>query len=242
MYRMILLAGAALALSACAPMPPAAPALAATPTHAPTPVIPMRVSAPAGAYTLDKSHSSLIFRVDHLGFSHFTGRFTTFDAHLTLDPAAPEHSHIEVAIDPASISSDNAPKGFLDLLRGAPWFEAAKFPKMTFTSTKVELTAPNAARVTGDFEMHGITRPVTLEAVFNGGYPGMAMDPHARIGVSAHGQLKRSEFGISTGVPRPPMNFGVGDDVDIIIETEFSGPAWTPPGPAPSAPGAATPR
>jgi polyisoprenoid-binding protein YceI len=74
-----------------------------------------------------------------------------------------------------------------------------------------------------------VTRPVSLDAKFNGGYAGHPMDPHARIGFSARGSLKRSEFGIAFGVPAPGSQFGVGDDVEIIIEAEFSGPAWTPP-------------
>jgi polyisoprenoid-binding protein YceI len=67
---------------------------------------------------------------------------------------------------------------------------------------------------------------MALEATFNGGYAGHPMDKHARIGFSASGSLKRSEFGISFGVPTPSAPLGVGDDVDVIIEAEFNGPAW----------------
>ena len=68
--------------------------------------------------------------------------------------------------------------------------------------------------------------PVTLDVTFNGGYAGMAgLDPNARVGFSAQGSLKRSDFGILTGIPPAGSTMGVGDAVTFTIETEFSGPA-----------------
>jgi polyisoprenoid-binding protein YceI len=66
---------------------------------------------------------------------------------------------------------------------------------------------------------------MVLNAKFNGGYRGHPMDPHARIGFSATGVLKRSEFGITYGIPAPGTTMGVSDEVNVIVETEFSGPA-----------------
>jgi polyisoprenoid-binding protein YceI len=74
--------------------------------------------------------------------------------------------------------------------------------------------------------MRGVTRPMTLEARFNGGYAGQQLDPNARIGFSARGTLKRSEFGISFGIPEPGSIMGVSDAVEVIVETEFTGPPW----------------
>jgi polyisoprenoid-binding protein YceI len=104
---------------------------------------------------------------------------------------------------------------------GKSFFEADKYPAITFRSTKVAVTGPNTAKVTGDFTLHGITKPVTLDVTYNGGWPANAMDG-ARIGFSAHGSLKRSAFGMGFGVPAPGSNLGVGDDVEVTIETEFS--------------------
>jgi polyisoprenoid-binding protein YceI len=95
---------------------------------------------------------------------------------------------------------------------------------MTFKSTKVELTGANTARITGDLAMRGVTLPVTLDATFNGGYAGHPYDPNARVGFSARGSLQRSAFGVKEGVPPPGSTMGVGDNVEIIIETEFNGP------------------
>lgn len=85
----------------------------------------------------------------------------------------------------------------------------------------MELTGRNTARVTGDLTLHGVTRPVVLETSFNGGYAPGAIDPMgARIGFSAHGFLRRSDFGMGYGVPAKGTNMGVGDRVEILIETE----------------------
>ena len=109
-------------------------------------------------------------------------------------------------------------------LLGKEWFDAAQFPTMEYRSKRVEQTGPQSMRIYGDLTLHGVTKPVTLDATYNGGYAGHPMDPHARIGFSAHGTLKRSDFGISYGIPAPGTMMGVSDEVTVIIETEFSGP------------------
>src|SRR5262245_9886660 len=209
----------ALALAACG-----APT---SPTEQPQAQVeaPVAHTAPAGRYTLDKAHSSLIVRLNHLGYSHFTARFERWDAELQLDPAAPENAQINVSIEPRSIASDNPPEGFIDIMRGAEFLDAGRFPAISFRSTRIERTGANTARITGDLTLHGVTRPVTLEARFNGGYEGMNLDPHARVGFSARGQFNRADFGMTMGIPAPGTNFGVSDAVEVIVETEFSGPA-----------------
>lgn len=184
---------------------------------------------PAGDYKLDKEHSSLSFSVDHMSVSQFRARFSRVDAQLRLDPAHPEAAQLSVAIDPRSLDKDNASPALIAALMGAELFNVAQFPAMTFRSTAIERTGPNTARVSGDLTLHGVTKPVVLDARFNGGYPGFPQDPNARIGFSAHGTLKRSDFGMGHGVPPPGSTMGVGDEVTFAIEMEFTGPAWTPP-------------
>lgn len=187
---------------------------------------------PAGSYTLDKTHASLLFRVNHMGFSNYTARFKRFDAKLQIDPANPRAAKVEATIDVTSLETDFPNPKVVDFnaeLQNDQWLNAAKFPQMTFRSSKIELTGPKTARVSGDLDLHGITKPVVLDVTFNGGYPGMTdFDPNARIGFSAKGALKRSEFGVANGIPAPGSNIGVSDNVDIIIEAEFSGPALPP--------------
>jgi len=180
---------------------------------------------PAGAYTLDKAHTSLVFRISHLGFSSYVGRFTRVDASLQFDPRNLAKSSVSVDIDPASIEADNAPSGFMQTLAGKDWLDAGRFPQLSFRSKSVEVTGENAFRIHGELTLHGETRPVTLEARYNGGYAGHTYEPRARVGFSAQGTIKRSDFGISQFIPLPGTSFGVGDEIAIALESEFSGPA-----------------
>jgi polyisoprenoid-binding protein YceI len=179
---------------------------------------------PAGSYTNDKPHTSLVFRVNHMTFSNFTARFTGIDAKLDFDPAHLANSRVSVTIDPRSISTDNAPAGFLEMLSGKDWLDAEKFPQIVFRSKTVEVTGANTFRIRGELTLHGVTKPVVLDASYNGGYAGQPMDPHARIGFSARGKFKRSDFGVSIGIPAPGSKMGVGDEVELELESEFNGP------------------
>jgi polyisoprenoid-binding protein YceI len=230
--KKILVATVFMGLAACSPKPgadkPEAPkpeAPAAAPKALP-------INVPAGAYTLDKTHATLVFKVSHLGFSNYTAAFADFDAKLTFDPTKPEASTVEATIDPKSLALPHPPAGFVDELTGPQWLNAAQYPAITFKSTQVEVTGPDTAKITGDFTLHGVTKPVVLDAKFNGGYLGHPMDPHARIGFSATGKFKRSDFGVAYGVPAPGTTMGVSDEVAVAIEAEFSGPPLAPAAPA----------
>ena len=182
---------------------------------------------PAGHYKLDKEHASLIFRVNHLGFSNYTARFKRFAAELQFDPRDLAASRVTATVDPDSLETDYPYPEKLDfnaLLKGVDWLDVAEFPEMRFESRRIDVTGENTVRIHGDLTLHGVTRPVALEARFNGGYAGHPMDPHARIGFSAHGALKRSQFGLGYGIPAPGTTMGVGDDVKFVIEAEFTGP------------------
>lgn len=181
---------------------------------------------PAGDYKADPAHTSLVFEVNHLGFSHYTARFTKIEAQMSLDPAHPEAAKLTAVIDPQSLDLNAPPKGFHEELMGKAWFGAAQYPAIRFVSTAVKRTSPATADVTGNLSLHGVTRPVILHVRFNGGYPGLQVyDPNARLGFSATGALKRSDFGVSFGIPQAGSTMGVGDQVDFQIETEFTGPA-----------------
>jgi polyisoprenoid-binding protein YceI len=201
--KKILLATVFMGLAACSPKPAEPAKDDAVPVVAAPVAKPAPANVPAGAYTLDKSHATLVFQVSHLGFSNYKAAFADFDAKLSFDTAKPETSTIEATIDPKSLTLPHPPAGFLDELTGPQWLNAQQYPAITFKSTKVEVTGADTAKITGDFTLHGVTKPVVLEAKFNGGYAGHPMDPHARIGFSAKGTFKRSDFGIAFGVPRP---------------------------------------
>lgn len=236
--RTLLPVAALLALAACSPQPAADKKAEAPPLVAAAPATalkPPKADIPAGDYTLDKHHATLVFRVNHLGFSHYTAAFARFDAKLKFDQNNAGASALEATIDPRSLTLPAPPEGFLAELTGPQWLNAATYPSITFRSTKIEATGPDTGKVTGDLTLHGVTKPVVLDVTYNGGYAGHPMDPHARVGFSAKGAFKRSDFGIAYGVPAPGTTMGVGDEVQVEIEAEFTGPPLVAAPPAPAA-------
>ncbi len=232
MNRLLILSVLA-ALAACAPKQEAAKepeaqsaaAVAAEPAQEP-------VDVPAGAYTIDPAHTSILFRVDHLGFSKYTARFKKATAQLQFDPNDLAASSVTVTVDARSLETDYPDPATLNFnaeLLGEGWLDAGKHPEITFRSISVEPTGARTVRINGELTLRGVTKPMVLNAKFNGGYAGHPMDPNARIGFSATGELKRSDFGITYGIPAPGTKMGVSDAVEVIVETELSGPAWTAP-------------
>lgn len=200
MKRSALFLAAALALA-----PLAGPALAAGPSTNLTEI-------KSGEFTLDKSHAKIIFSTSHFGFSTYYGLFKDFDAKLNFDAKDPAKSTLAVTIDMNSVETTN-PK-LNEHLKSEDFFNAAKFPTATFKATKITVTGKTTGTITGDLTLHGVTKPVTLDATFNGG--GENMFKTYTLGFSAKGVIKRTEFGIKTYAP------AVGDDVSLIISAEFS--------------------
>lgn len=232
MNRLLVL-GVLAALTACSPKQEAAKEPTAQASQ-PTPAAPAEgaVDVPAGAYTIDPAHTSILFRVDHLGFSNYTARFKKAAAQLQLDPNNLAASTVNVVVDAKSLETDFPDPAKVDFnaeLLGEGVLNGAKFPEIIFRSTSVEPTGARTMRINGELTLRGVTRPMVLEARLNGGYRGHPMDPNARVGFSAKGVLKRSEFGITYGIPAPGTTMGVSDAVNVIVETEFSGPPMNTP-------------
>jgi len=180
----------------------------------------------AGAYSLDLGHTRLLFRVSHLGFSNYTAMFTDLSADLAFDPDHPEAMTVRAKINAASLET-HYPDPALDfnaVLMGPEFLDTAQFPQITFVSTAVKPVGDRQAEVTGDFTLHGVTKPVTLLVRFNGGWGDMPMDVGARIGFSATAEFNRSDFGVGYGVPAPGTTMGVSDRVEVILEAEFVKP------------------
>lgn len=172
-------------------------------------------AAPAGAYRLDPNHASVVWRVDHGGgLSRFVARFDSFDAALDFDPDAPAASRLEATLDPMSVNT-GLPNFDQEIATGDRLLNGDAFPEVRFVSTAITMTSPTTASVTGDLSFRGETRPVTLETTFNGS----AFDPlrfSDVVGFSARTTFLRSDFGATAY-----LNFGVGDEVEILIEAEF---------------------
>lgn len=174
---------------------------------------------PAGNYAIDPTHASVTWRVNHLGLSTYTARFTKVDATLNFDPKEPAKSTLKASIDPTSIKTDypNPEKENFDakLSTGAEWFNSGKFPKITFESTRIEKTGDTTGVIYGNMTMLGVTKPVALNTTFNGAYANMPMLNKPALGFSATTTIKRSDWGLSGGIP------AVGDEVNVLIEAEF---------------------
>ena len=167
----------------------------------------------AGQYELDETHAALIFRINHLGFSEFVGRFNVFGASLDFDEADPGSAKIDSVIDMTSL--DVANDDFAATLMGPQWFDAAAYPQARFTSTAITITGETTGTMTGDLTLHGVTQPVTLDVVFNGGARDRLRGNAYIAGFSAHGTISRAAFGVArfSGV--------ITDDVEIEIQAEF---------------------
>lgn len=167
-----------------------------------------------GAYTLDKDHAALLFKINHLGFSTFIGRFGDFDASLDFDPENIENSSLEVIVNTASIDV-NLPE-FEEELRGSSWFDVENFPQAVFRTTSfVEAVDEDTFVFAGDLTLLGNTAPLTLVVNFHGGGRNFLTRRYT-LGFSANSTFKRSDFGLSNMV-----SFGIGDDIELEVHVEF---------------------
>ena len=179
---------------------------------APAQIVTTPAAVHPGAYTVEPYHTRVLFAVSHFGFTTYYGNFTGVTGSLTLDPKKPSDSKLSISIPTASVSTTNP---VLDgELKSADWFDAAKYPAITFTSTSVTPTGHGNAKVAGDLTLHGVTKPVTLQVKFNGAGVN-PIDKAYTAGFEVSGKVKRSDFGVTKYVPY------VGDDVTLIISAAF---------------------
>ncbi len=162
----------------------------------------------SGQYKSEPSHTSLLWRVGHLGLSNYTARLNKVSADLDFNSAEPEKSKVIAQIDPLSVATGIES---FDKEIGEKLFENKA---IIFKSTKLIPISNTKAKMIGDLEFHGITKSVELIVTFNGGTIYPFSTKHA-IGFSAHGYFKRSDFGVTQYIPL------VSDEVEISIEAEF---------------------
>ncbi|WP_342110436.1 YceI family protein [Methylobacterium sp. SI9] len=186
--------------------------LITTPTLAQTPPTRDPAQIQAGTYAVDPGHTQVGWRVSHMGFSNYAGGFSDVSGTLELQPKNPAAAKLSVKIPVASVTTTSAK--LTDELKGDQWLDAAKFPDMTFVSTKVVPAGKDHAKVTGDLTLHGVTKPVTLDVTL----VGAGVNPLSKkytVGFEATGTLKRSEFGVKTYVPL------IGDELHLTIAGAF---------------------
>ncbi len=166
----------------------------------------------AGTYTIEPEHTRVRFDVTHFGFTKYDGEFRKVSGMLMLDPAKPDAATVDIKIAADSVLVPNAK--LKDELVGAQWFDAAKYPDITFKSTKVVKTSADTADVTGDFTLHGVTKPLVLKVKFNAA----GVNPVSKrytSGFEARGMIMRTDFGVKTYAPM------ISDAVDLDIDANF---------------------
>ncbi|MGV7121527.1 YceI family protein [Sphingopyxis sp. 550A] len=194
----------------------AVPAVIAQPP-ASAPGAPDKTRVTAGTYAADPNHTMVVWKLDHLGFSNYTGIFGDVTGTLVLDPANPAAARVDVTIPVAKVTTASA--GLTGhLLRpgkdGAkPDFFGPAAADARFVSTRVVPGDDgDEAKVTGDLTLNGVTRPVTLDVDFHGAG---AMGGKQTVGFEAEATIRRSDFGLGFGVPM------VGDEVELEIHAAF---------------------
>jgi polyisoprenoid-binding protein YceI len=171
----------------------------------------------AGTFDLDVAHSAVGFTVRHLMVSKTRGSFGTFSGTVVIaeDPYA---SSVEVTIDPASVTTGDAKRD--EHLRSADFFDVEQFPEITFRSTKVRDHKGDRFVLEGDLTVHGVTRPVVLDAVFEG----LATSRWGTqaVGFSATTELDREAFGLTWNQALESGGVLVSDEVKLNIDVQAS--------------------
>ncbi len=162
-------------------------------------------------YKLDPKHTMVLFSWNHFGFSNPTANLGIGEGTLVYDEANPAKSSVEVTMPLANL--DTHVSALDEHLKKPDFFDAEKYPVVTFKSTRVEPLGGNKFKVTGDLTVHGVTKPVVLDATLNkAGMQPMLKVP--AVGFDATGTLRRSDFGVGAYVPN------VSDEVQLRITTE----------------------
>lgn len=181
------------------------PALAQVANHEPSKV-------EAGSYAVDPEHTQVGFGVSHMGFTTYYGRFSGASGTLELTPKDPAGSKLSVTVPTASVATTSEK---LDgELKSEQWFDAAKYPTISFVSTRIVPSGDSEAKVMGNLTMHGVTKPVTFDAKFVGAGIN-PIDKKYTVGFAITGVVSRSEFGVKTYVPL------IGDEVALTISGAF---------------------
>jgi len=152
------------------------------------------INATADDYVIDNKgmHASIQFKISHLGYSWLWGRFNDFNGSFSYDKNKPETSTIEVNINPGSVDSNHAERD--KHLRGKKFLDVEKYPQAKFVSTSFTQNEDGTGILKGDFTLHGVTKPITINVM----YIGEGKDPWGgyRIGFEGTSKIALADFGI----------------------------------------------
>jgi len=173
--------------------------------------------APSGAYSVDLTHASVVWKVSHLGFSTYVGRFNDFSAELNLDSNDFTNSSVDVDIKVDSIDTAYpfAEEEDFNQKLAKKWFKSESYPSITFKSKSVSDLVDGKAKVAGELGMLGQTHDVILDVTFNKGVASHPFKKVPVVGFSATTSIDRTVWGLSKFAPN------IGAQVEIEIEGEF---------------------
>lgn len=180
-------------------------------------VVPLAASQKAaggadGVFKIDPVHTSVLFKIRHMGVSNFYGRFDEAGGEVTMNAAKPAESKVRFSLPAGKVDTNNADRD--KHLRGPDFFNADEFKTIDFTSTKVEPKGKDEFEVTGDLSLHGVKKSITIHAKQIGyaDIPKMG----ARLGLETSFSIKRSDFGMKGFID----NGMLGDEVDLTVSIE----------------------
>jgi polyisoprenoid-binding protein YceI len=162
-------------------------------------------------WTVDPAQTRITFAIDAVGWPPTTGKFTNFQGKIAIDFDNPHASNVSFKV--AANSVDAGSSSFNDFLRGAPFFNVANYPYISFVSTRVEKADARHAHVAGNLTMLGVTRPINLNVDVDRKLAG----PGQRVGFKATGTIDRREFGMYSGYPI------ISETVHLTVTTEVVG-------------------
>jgi polyisoprenoid-binding protein YceI len=170
------------------------------------------------AWNIDPVHSVAEFKVKHMMISNVKGQFTRVKGTLALDETDLTNSHVEASIEAASINTRDTERD--THLKSADFFEAEKFPTLSFKSTRISRVGDGEVAVAGDLTIHGITRNVVFSV--EGPTP-PTKDPwgNTRVGLSATTKINRTDFGLTWNAALETGGILVGDEVTITLDVQF---------------------
>jgi len=177
------------------------------------------LAAPAFAqssWEIDPAHSNVQFGVRHLMISTVRGKFTKFTATAAGDEKDAAHASVQASVDVASIDTGDEKRDAH--LKTPDFFDAEKFPTITFKSTKVEAAGDRRFKLHGDLTMHGVTKPVVLDVEATPEVKGMRGE--TRAGARATTKINRKDFGINWSKSMDGGGVVVGDEVEVTIDVE----------------------
>jgi len=166
-------------------------------------------------WSVDAAHSRLGFSINHLGLADINGDFKSFDSKITATKADFSDAVVELSADVATINTGNEMRD--GHLKGADFFDVEKFPKLTFKSTSFKKGKGNNYILVGDLTLHGVTKPVTLNATYNGAMT-HPMSKKEMTGFKVTGKIKRSDFAVAPEMSAPML----ADDVYLHADLEFA--------------------